>query len=53
MTPIDFQWLADQVELFFPADLREQAIGILAEAQEELEEAETRANQLIATNKKS
>jgi hypothetical protein len=45
--------LADKVELFFPARLRGQAIGILAEAQKELEKAETRANQLIATNKKS
>ena len=36
----DFQWLADKMDLYFPLELREQAIGILAEAQEGLEEAE-------------
>jgi hypothetical protein len=36
----DFQWLANQVMLFFPPELKEQAIGILAEAQEALDEAE-------------
>jgi hypothetical protein len=40
----DFQWLADQVDEFLPADLREQAIGIVAEAHEELEEAEVHEN---------
>jgi hypothetical protein len=44
MSANDVQWLADKIELFFPAELREQAIGVLAEAQEALEEAEAAKN---------
>jgi hypothetical protein len=30
MTGNDFKWLADKIELFFPAELQEQAIILLA-----------------------
>lgn len=35
----DFQWLADKIEQHFPAELRERALTILGDVQEELEEA--------------
>lgn len=40
MNPEATQWLADEIDLFFPASLREAAFSILAGLQEENEENE-------------
>jgi hypothetical protein len=41
MTGHDFQWLADRIERYFPADASERGIDLLGELQERLEEFET------------
>jgi hypothetical protein len=40
MTVHDFQWLADKIAEHFPDGDEEQALNLLGEAQEALEEAE-------------
>jgi hypothetical protein len=40
MNATDFQQLADRITQFFSVELHEEALSFLAQAQEELEEAE-------------
>ena len=46
MNPESIQILADRIEIFFPAAAREEALMVLANLQEELEEKEALVNQL-------
>jgi hypothetical protein len=40
MRPEDFLWLADAIGQYFPEELRERGVSLLAELQETLQEAE-------------